>query len=79
MRETRLALDTRATPPTAAQAAAAVGARATAEPAAAISVEIGRIEVRVAPPPAAPASRPRAAAEGFAGYGRLRNYLDRPR
>jgi hypothetical protein len=43
----------------------------------AVRVEIGRIDVRVAPPPA-PASRPRAAPEGFAGYWRLRNYLDRP-
>jgi hypothetical protein len=43
---------------------------------AAISVEIGRIEVKVAP---APASRLRAAPESFDGYWRLRNYLDRPR
>jgi hypothetical protein len=54
------------------------GEMQTAADANAVHVEIGRIEVRVAPPPA-PASRPRAAPEGFAGYWRLRNYLDRPR
>lgn len=52
------------------------GEAQTAAGAADVHVEIGRIDVRVAP---APAARQRAAPEGFAGYWRLRNYLDRPR
>ena len=78
VRERRAATDAARRLRSATQADAPVDAAAGTEPAS-VSVEIGRIEVRIAPPPTAPASRPRATPEGFAGYWRLRNYLDRPR
>jgi hypothetical protein len=43
-----------------------------------VTVEIGRIEVKLAPAPAT-ASRVRAGADGFDRYWRMRNYLERLR
>lgn len=45
---------------------------------ASVTVDIGRIEVKIAPSLAPPA-RARAAPQGFEGYWRMRNYLDRRR
>ena len=75
MLERRDSINAPASPGSSTPSEALAEAKAVMEPAS-ISVEIGRIEVKVAP---APASRPRAAPEGFDGYWRLRNYLDRPR
>ncbi len=57
---------------------AALSLSRTDDEPASVMVEIGRIEVKVAPPPAPP-PRASAAPQGFEGYWRMRNYLDRRR